>query len=50
MKFPPWWGYGYYLELHNGRKMKLNWKFQRMGVQMKKKNLHGGGMDIFIQS
>ena len=19
MKFPPWWGYGYFLELHNQR-------------------------------
>ena len=19
VKFPPWWGYGYFLELHNGR-------------------------------
>ena len=21
MKFPPWWGYGYFLELHNNNKV-----------------------------
>ena len=24
VKFPPWWGYGYFLELHNKLKMEPN--------------------------
>ena len=26
---------------------KLNWNFKRGGEVLEKKNLHGGGMDIF---
>ena len=27
VKFPPWWGYGYFLELHNNEMLKSDWFF-----------------------
>ena len=39
VKFPPWWGYGYFLELHNGKAKEL--------IRSKKMTIHSTSYHYF---
>ena len=36
MKFPPWWGYGYFLELHNEKTIAVRYKLLYISMVVQK--------------